>query len=177
MKLFNPSTRIFAAVATTALLVTPIASADQNRRHHNDGYRDSGRHYNGDRSRRGSHNRHNRADRRHHRSQQRSYNRGYRHAQRQHSYPHRSYGHTTTHHNYSSGPQYYRPHYRTRHNVGGHYNYHQRTRYVRNYGHYGLYDPPHGYHWVHDDDRGDAILASVATGAIIGLVVGAIVYD
>ena len=34
-----------------------------------------------------------------------------------------------------------------------------------------------GYYWVHDYDRGDAILASVATGAIIGLVVGALAYD
>lgn len=176
MKLFNPITRIFAAVATTALLVTPIANADQNRRHH-DGYRDSGRHYNGDRSRRGSHYRHNRADRRQYRSERGAYNRGYRQAQRQHSYPHRGYRHSTTRYSYSSGPRYYRPHYRSRHNVGGHYNYHQRTRYVHDYGRYGLYDPPRGYHWVHDDDRGDAILASVATGAIIGLVVGAIIYD
>jgi len=176
MTLFNPITRIFAAVATTALLVTPIASADHGRRH-NDGYRHNGHNNHGHNSRREHRRDHRRADRRQHRSQQRAYNRGYRHAQRHHSYPHRSYGHTTTRYSYSSGPRYYRPQYRARHHVGGHYNYHQRTRYVRNYGHYGLYDPPHGYHWVHDDDRGDAILASVATGAIIGLVVGAIAYD
>ncbi|HAE27496.1 MAG TPA: hypothetical protein DCG58_10075, partial [Hyphomonas adhaerens] len=52
-----------------------------------------------------------------------------------------------------------------------------RTVYIRDYASYGLYAPPPGYYWVHDYDRGDAILASVATGAIIGLVVGALAYD
>ncbi len=47
---------------------------------------------------------------------------------------------------------------------------------IYDYHTYGLYDPPHGYHWVYDHDRQDAILASVATGAIIGLVIGALSY-
>ena len=48
---------------------------------------------------------------------------------------------------------------------------------VHDYRYYGLYDPPRGYHWVHDHGSGDAVLTSIATGAIIGLVVGAIIAD
>ena len=67
---------------------------------------------------------------------------------------------------YNSG--YHHPHYR----IGGHYNYGARTIIIRDYGRYGLYPPPHGYHWVRDSHSGDAVLASVATGAIIGLAIG-----
>lgn len=44
---------------------------------------------------------------------------------------------------------------------------------IVDYGLYGLYAPPVGYHWVRDYDSGDAILCSIATGAIIGLTIGA----
>lgn len=78
---------------------------------------------------------------------------------------------------YSYGPYYYSG-YRPRYDVGAYYSYGpRRTVYINDYYNYGLYDPPSGYHWVRDNDRGDAILASVATGAIIGLVVGAIISD
>lgn len=81
-----------------------------------------------------------------------------------------TYGH-------SYGP-YYSSGYYPRYDVGHYYSYApRRTVYINDYDHYGLYEPPHGYHWVRDNDRGDAILASVATGAIIGLVVGAIASD
>ncbi|MEL6245098.1 MAG: RcnB family protein [Pseudomonadota bacterium] len=46
---------------------------------------------------------------------------------------------------------------------------------IRDYHHYGLYAPPRGYHWVHDYDSGDAVLAAITTGVIAGLVIGAIV--
>lgn len=48
---------------------------------------------------------------------------------------------------------------------------------IRDYYSYGLYDPPRGYHWVHDHGSNDAVLRSIATGAVIGLVVGAIIAD
>ncbi len=63
-------------------------------------------------------------------------------------------------------------HYTPRYHIGGHYGYHNNTIIISDYGYYGLYDPPYGHHWVRDHDTGDAILASVATGAIIGLVIG-----
>lgn len=75
-------------------------------------------------------------------------------------------------------PRYYAPRraYYPRYNVGGHYIFNDYSRVIYDYHLYGLYDPPHGYHWVYDHDRQDAILASVATGAIIGLVIGALSY-
>jgi Ni/Co efflux regulator RcnB len=77
----------------------------------------------------------------------------------------------------SYGPYYYSG-YTPRYAVGNYYSYGpRRTVYINDYDHYGLYAPPHGYQWVRDNDRGDAILASVATGAILGLVIGAIVTD
>jgi Ni/Co efflux regulator RcnB len=45
---------------------------------------------------------------------------------------------------------------------------------LTDYNYYNLYDPPHGYHWVYDYGSGDAVLTSIATGAIIGLVIGAL---
>ncbi len=65
-------------------------------------------------------------------------------------------------------------HYTPRYRIGVNYSYYPQTILIADYGYYGLYDPPYGYHWVRDHDNGDAILASVATGAIIGLVVGAL---
>lgn len=62
--------------------------------------------------------------------------------------------------------------YRPRYAVGGYYNYHNNSVIIGDYDYYGLYEPPHGHHWVRDHDNGDAILAAVATGAIIGLVIG-----
>lgn len=202
MKLLNHFAKLLATTATIGLLAAPIASADRggrdgyNRGHNGHHARHNNRrghnaHHN---KRRGHHARrhnrhghHYRGHRRAHRGYHRNHHyRGhhhrprhyYRHARRHHhGYPHYGYGGSSVTFSYSTGPSYHRPHYSPRYHVGGHYAYHPRTTYVRDYGRYGLYDPPHGYHWVHDHDRGDAILASVATGAIIGLVVGAIAYD
>lgn len=192
MKLFKIMTRTFAAVATTALLVTPIASADHGRRgdHYRGHNNHNGHHARHHDRRHRAHNRHrraHRADRRHYRAHRRHHraHRRYHHARRHYgyphhrysSYPHYNYGGSSVTFSYSTGPSYYQPRYVSPYHVGGHYRYHQHTRYIRDYGRYGLYDPPRGYHWVHDHDRGDAILASAATGAIIGLVIGAIAYD
>lgn len=61
-----------------------------------------------------------------------------------------------------------------RYRIGGRYAYHDRTVIIHNHGRHGLYAPPRGYHWVRDPGRSDAILASVATGAIIGLAIAAL---
>jgi Ni/Co efflux regulator RcnB len=110
------------------------------------------------------------------------YRRGYRHpsyAYRRppvrHYAPPPRYGSYVTY-GYRTGP-YFRSGYISPYRIGGYYRPHPRTVYIRDYSRYGLYAPPPGYYWVHDYDRGDAILASVATGAIIGLVVGALAYD
>ena len=68
----------------------------------------------------------------------------------------------------------YDRHYVPSYHIGGYYGYHSNTIIIGDYNYWGLYAPPHGYHWVHDYDSGDAVLASVATGAIIGLVIGAL---
>ena len=77
---------------------------------------------------------------------------------------------------YSSGSGYGynngRGHRQSRYQVGGRYGYGSHSVILGDYNAYGLYSPPHGYHWVRDRDRRDAILCSVATGAIIGLAVG-----
>lgn len=80
-------------------------------------------------------------------------------------YP-RHYSRPSISFHYSNG--YYHGGYR----VGGYYDYSPRTIIIQDYGSYGLYRPPHGYHWVRDPYGQDAILTSVATGAIIGLAVG-----
>lgn len=74
--------------------------------------------------------------------------------------------------------RYHRPNYRysSRYHIGGFYGYHRDTVFIKDYWSYGLYDPPHGYHWVRDYNSGDVILASIATGAIIGLIIGALSY-
>ena len=72
-------------------------------------------------------------------------------------------------------PSYYRPVYRDyspRWRVGSYYVYRPQTVVIYDYHNYGLYSPPAGYHWVHDHDSGDVILASIATGAIIALAIG-----
>ncbi len=70
-------------------------------------------------------------------------------------------------------PVYSSPHH-THHQtfrIGDHYRTRQTTVYVNDYRYWGLRTPPRHHHWVRDHD--DALLISVTTGAIIGLVVGA----
>ncbi len=77
---------------------------------------------------------------------------------------------------YKPRVKYHKPRYVARYRVGGRYGYGSHTVVIRDYRSHGLYHPPRGYHWVRDHDRGDAILCSVTSGAIIGLVIGALSY-
>ncbi len=43
--------------------------------------------------------------------------------------------------------------------------YYARPYWVADYGVWGLYPPPRGYHWVRVD--GDAVLAAIATGIVL----------
>ena len=61
-----------------------------------------------------------------------------------------------------------------RYRIGSYYQPGRHTHVIRDYRRYGLYDPPRGHHWVRDDYDDDALLVSIATGAVIGLVVGVI---
>ncbi|HBX92365.1 MAG TPA: hypothetical protein DEG79_05700, partial [Hyphomonas sp.] len=102
-----------------------------------------------------------------------------RHVYRAPARSHRHYApprHNYVRYSRAYGP-YYRRGYQPRYHVGGWYRPHQHTVYIRDYHTYGLYAPPPGHYWARDHHSGDAILASVATGAIIGLVVGALAYD
>lgn len=171
MRLNKNFMRLIAATTAASILIAPLAHADRDGR----GKRGYDRGY----------------DRGYERGYDRGYDRGhrrdhkyhYRHQYkpRYHYHPPRSYyapprSAVTATYGYSYGPHYHRG-YSPRYNVGSYYSYAPRTVYMNHYDHYGLYAPPSGYHWVRDHDSGDAILASVATGAIIGLVVGALAAD
>lgn len=170
MRLNKSFTRLIAATTAASILVAPLAHADRD--HRGKGKRGYERGYD--------------------RGHDRGYDRGHKHRHEhkyhyRHSYqPHYHYSppvyyappppprsSVTVTYGYTYGPHYNRG-YAPRYNVGGYYGYAPRTVYISEYDRYGLYAPPSGYHWVRDNDRGDAILASVATGAIIGLVVGAL---
>ncbi len=186
LKPLSLSARLVAVAALASLSLQPLAFADRGRGgggDHERGYRDSDRddHY------RGRSADHRRDDRRHRRDDWRDDRRDDWRDDRRSSYRDYDYGYRApvVRFSYSSRPSYgysssysrrdyddYRPRYA----VGGNYHCHNRTVYINDYDRYGLYDPPRGYHWVRDDDTGDAILASAATGAIIGLVIGAIAY-
>jgi Ni/Co efflux regulator RcnB len=180
MNLLKSLARLIAATATVGLLAAPIASADQGRRDHDN----RGGNYSRGHDDRGSNRGHDyRGDRGRHDN--------YRHHDRKRDHyrrpPPRHYSHRPSHAYYAPPPRYYAPppryyappphYYAPRHSVGGYYQPHGQTVYIRDYNRYGLYAPPRGYYWARDYDRGDAILASVATGAIIGLVVGVIATD
>jgi Ni/Co efflux regulator RcnB len=69
------------------------------------------------------------------------------------------------HHSYRPGYRAWRrgdriPHY-----------YRDRYIVVHDYRRHRLYAPPRGYHWVRDD-RGDYLLVGIATGVILGLILG-----
>ncbi|WP_084398424.1 RcnB family protein [Henriciella aquimarina] len=151
----------------------------------------------GDRGHRGDWNRGSRDHRRdwnRHHNNRHDWDRGRRHARdwNRHHRParhwnnhYRSYRPRVINRYYYSAPRYAYPRPRSRvifhynsgyyHNgyrIGGYYDYSPRTIIINDYGRYGLYRPPHGHHWVRDPYSDDAVLTSVATGAIIGLAVG-----
>lgn len=188
MSMIKTFTRFMAAATAASFILTPVAQADRDRGRD----RDRGGWERGDDDHRGWRGRDRDDDHRGRRGdwddddrhRYRDYDRHDRHYYRDHGrdrvvvykpyYPRSS---VTVTYGHSYGPYYYSG-YRPRYDVGHYYSYGpRRTVYINDYHNYGLYEPPHGYHWVRDDDRGDAILASVATGAIIGLVVGAIASD
>lgn len=184
MKTHKILSRFAALLATASLAIAPIAAADQGRRGHSDRGDYSRHHDHRSSHRRDRDHRDYRRDRRNDRYDRRD-RRDYRRANRnaypyRDAYHHRDYRPRYTHRYATRGRAYgpyYRDHYRPRYHVGHHYRPHRRTVYISDYYRYGLYDPPRGYHWVRDRDNGDAILTSIATGAIIGLVIGALAYD
>lgn len=189
MSLIKTVTRFVAAAMAASLILAPVAQADRDRGGRGDdrrgGYdrRDDRRDHRRDDRR--DHRRDDRRDYRqdHRRDYRKDHRRDYYYDSHRHRpvvvhrpsyYPRSS---VTVSYGSSYGPYYYSG-YTPRYAVGNYYSYGpRRTVYINDYSNYGLYAPPHGYHWVRDHDRGDAILASVATGAILGLVIGAIVTD
>ena len=177
--------RIGVAGALAFATLTPVAMADQrgDRGHYDRGDRyDRGhRGDRGDRWDRGRH--HNRGDRwdrgRHHYRGDR-WDRGRRHARSHYYNNHRP--RVVTRNYYYNRPayrpaprvvyHYNRGYHHPRYNIGGYYNYGPSTVVISDYNRYGLYNPPYGHRWVHDRGSGDAVLTSVATGAIVGLAIG-----
>lgn len=190
MSLIKNFTRFVAAATAASFILAPVAQADRDRGGR--GGKDRGgwdrRGDDDHRSRRGDDRRDVRRDYR--RDDRRDYRQDYRRDHyrsdyRAHkpvvvyrpTYTYRPRSSVIVSYGHSYGPYYYSG-YRPRYDVGHYYSYGpRRTVYIHDYHNYGLYDPPHGYHWVRDNDRGDAILASVATGAILGLVIGALITD
>lgn len=168
-------TRFVAAATAAGFIFAPVAQADRDKDHGRSGWERG----DWDDDHRGRRGRDRDRDHGHWRGYGRHDYRDYRRRdvvvyQPRYYYPRSS---VTVTYGHSYGP-YYASGYYPRYDVGHHYSYApRRTVYINDYDHYGLYEPPHGYHWVRDNDRGDAILASVATGAIIGLVIGAIASD
>ncbi|MEZ5952925.1 MAG: RcnB family protein [Hyphomonas sp.] len=189
MKTFS---KVLAALAVGGLTLAPIANADPGRGNsdHRRGGDYRGGDYRGDRGhdRGGSWNGYRRDGHHDYRGgDYRGRRDAYRYDQRHrpnYSYrapPPRYYAPPRVHYSYRTygynyGP-YYRSGYVSPYAIGGYYRPRPNTIYINDYAAYGLYAPPPGYYWVRDYDRGDAILASVATGAIIGLVIGALAYD
>ena len=191
MALLSIFARLGAAGALALATLAPVAAADDRGRGDRGGYHDRGdRGHRGDRH----HGRRGDWDRgRHHGN--RGWDRGRDHRRgdwhrgrdyRRGDHHHRGrdyYRPRVVNRYYYSTPRYFHPrpgisfHYNSgyhhpRYTIGGYYDYGPRTIVIRDYNRYGLYAPPHGHHWVRDPYSGDAVLASVATGAIIGLAIG-----
>lgn len=201
---FSLPTRLVALLGLSLLLAAPIASAERDRyRDHHHYERHDGKHWRHYRhNRHDRHDRHYWRDRnwdqywghrhRHEGHRWRGHDRHWRERHysdwrwRYHDrkrdwrhYGNRHYGyhgHDYRYRGYQRPPRIiYRHGRRTSHYViGGFYRPHRGTVIIHDYRRYGLYPPPHGHHWVHDHGSGDAILRSAATGAIIGLVIGAL---
>lgn len=203
MSFVSRLTRLIAALALTSTLAAPAALADRGDRRGGYDRSDRGGYDRGHRGHRGDYRGHDRRYRDHHRGD-RGYRSDHgkrhypRHVLRDHGFRHYDYGTAWPRSRYSGHkpyryrtyqhtPRYYAPsrriythrpvykrYHAPRYRIGGYYHRHPQTVIIRDYGRYGLYHPPQGHHWVHDHNSGDAVLASIATGAIIGLVVGAL---
>ena len=201
MTILKRLTSSVAAAALTLSILTPVAVADRGDRE-----RFNTRIDRVDRTdRRADRRQERRADRRAERRfanrvenrqiRRNAYRDGYRDA-RKHNYRHSGFRYHKPRRVHRSRPRYYKPfysrpfksrvifgrfhrpnyHYKSHYHIGGFYGYHRDTVFIKDYWSYGLYDPPYGYHWVRDYNSGDVILASIATGAIIGLIIGALSY-
>ncbi len=117
---------------------------------------------------------------RHNSYQNRGYNqhRGYTQQRRNNAYAYYSRGYHQQ--NYRGprvvyAPRYTAPYpsynYRPAYNVGHRYPAYNRYR-VNNYSRYGLYNPPRGHYWSHNNN--DAYLVAAGTGLIAGVVIGAL---
>lgn len=177
MSLTKTVTRFMAAATAASFLLAPVSYADRDRGRDRDR---GGWEYHDDDDHDGWRGKRHKRDRDYYRDHDRYDRHDYRDYRRDRVVVYKPYyprSSVTVTYGYSYGPHYYSG-YSPRYDVGHYYSYGpRRTVYINDYYNYGLYEPPHGYHWVRDNDRGDAILASVATGAIIGLVVGAIAAD
>lgn len=201
MSVYKTFAQIAAAAAIFSMAAAPVALADERHRGDRGDYRGDYRGDRGDRrDDRGDYrrDRDHRSDYRRDRDYRGDYRRDRRYDYKRDSrgdhyrYPARSYRHVPppppryayrapprhyySRYGYAPG-RYYRPGYRPHYSIGGWYSRHSHTVVIHDYAYYGLYPPPPGYYWVHDRGNGDAVLASMATGAIIGLVVGALVYN
>jgi Ni/Co efflux regulator RcnB len=157
-----------------ATLAAPLAFAPEAAAHGGDRHgrydRDDRRDYRRDRRDRDW-------DRDDRRDERRAYRRGYRDAQRHDRWDDRRYNgyHYEGRWYYGPPPRHWRDHarydyrgWRRGDRLPGYY----RDRYrVVDYRHYHLRPPPRGYHYVRDD-RGDFLLVGIATGVILGLVLG-----
>ena len=175
--------RIGAAGALALAAFTPVAAADRgqyDRGHYDRGDRGDRYHGHRDRGNRGYHRGDRRGDYHHRRDQRRDYRRGRDYYRDHNRYYNR--GRVVTR-NYYSAPTYYRPrprvvyHYNRgfhhpRYTIGSRYHYGSNSIIIRDYDRYGLYNPPRGHQWVYHRGSNDAVLTSVATGAIVGLAIG-----
>ncbi len=158
------TTMIAAAMAISPMAITSASAQDYGRRGDGDYNRDRDRDYNRDRDRDGDRD-WNRRDRRHDRGRHRGWDR------RQHN------GYYLGSRWYYGPPPsaYYnrsdfRPDYRNWRR-GDRLPAYYRSNYVvvNDYGRYRLRAPPRGYHYVRDD-RGDILLAAIATGIILSVI-------
>ena len=155
--------RLIIAAVAAATAISPLAVSSASAQYRD---RDRGDRYDNDRG-----DRYDRDDRRDRRSDRRRHHRGERWERNRHN------GYYLGSRWYYGPPQAsyysrqdYRPSYRSWRRgdrLPGYY----RTRYVvvNDYDRYHLRRPPRGYHYVRDD-RGDIILAAIATGIILSVI-------
>ncbi len=162
-----------AATFATPLAIAPEAAAQHRGDRHWD--RDDRREHRRDRRDRRDRDWDNRDDRR---DERRAYRRGYRDAERHDRWDDRRYNgyHYQGRWYYGPPPRHWRNEARYEYRSwrrGDRLPSYYRDRYrVVDYRHYHLRPPPRGYHYVRDD-RGDFLLVGIATGVILGLVLGA----
>ena len=153
---------VLAAALTAALMTGPIVA--QARDHDRD---DRGRSRHDERKWRDSHERHahdNRHDRDSHRAHERHWDNHRGDERRAYAAGYRQGRYDVGRYYRPAGYRYYAWHRGARLPAA----YYAPRYVVHDYGHYHLYRPPHGHHWVRIDH--DVVLAAVATGAVVAVV-------